>query len=153
MSPVVRDVLAAFDALSPEEQEQVATEILRRLSGSDDVPEAALHELADELFCGYDAEEACACPSLLIQGRVPISVSACGCLSLLLSKLYRGSSPLSRVPHPSATPGACRKARMPVTGFQDDWNDSGLAVFVALHGPLHLHVVAVPRCYKVSADE
>ena len=58
MSPVARDVLAAFDALSPEEQEQVATEILRRSSGFDDVPEAALHELADELFCGYDAEEA-----------------------------------------------------------------------------------------------
>jgi hypothetical protein len=53
-----RDVLAAFDALSTAEQQQVAAEILRRSSGEGDLPEAALHELAGELFRGYDAEEA-----------------------------------------------------------------------------------------------
>jgi hypothetical protein len=53
-----RDVLAAFDALPPAEQQQVEAEILRRYSGADERPEAALHELAAELFRGYDAEEA-----------------------------------------------------------------------------------------------
>ena len=33
-------------------------EILRRSAGADDLPEAGLHELADELFRSYDAEEA-----------------------------------------------------------------------------------------------
>jgi hypothetical protein len=51
-------LLAAFDALPPDEQRQVAAEILRRTAASGDLPEAALDELADELFRGYDAEEA-----------------------------------------------------------------------------------------------
>jgi hypothetical protein len=58
MTPTAREVLAAFDALSPSEQRQVAAEILRRSSGAGEPTEAALHELADELFRGYDAEEA-----------------------------------------------------------------------------------------------
>jgi hypothetical protein len=58
MTASARDLLAAFDALSPAEQQQVAAEILRRSVATDDLPEAALHELAAELFRGYDAEEA-----------------------------------------------------------------------------------------------
>jgi hypothetical protein len=57
MTQAARDVLAAFDALPPAEQHQVAAEILRRSAAAGDLPEAALHELADELFRGYDAEE------------------------------------------------------------------------------------------------
>jgi hypothetical protein len=51
-------VLAAFDALPPDEQHRVAAEILRRTATADDLPEAARTELAAELFRGYDAEEA-----------------------------------------------------------------------------------------------
>ena len=58
MTATVRELLAAFDALPPEEQHEVAVEILRRTAGAGDVPEAALVELADALFRGYDAEEA-----------------------------------------------------------------------------------------------
>jgi hypothetical protein len=58
MTAPAREVMAAFDALSPEEQREVTCEILRRSAGADDIPEAALHELADELFRSYDAEEA-----------------------------------------------------------------------------------------------
>jgi hypothetical protein len=58
MTEAARELLTAFDALSPEEQHQVATEVLRRTAGSGDLPDAALHQLADELFRGYDAEEA-----------------------------------------------------------------------------------------------
>jgi hypothetical protein len=53
-----RDLLAAFDALPPEEQRQVAAEILRRTAPAGDLPDAAFEELAAELFRGYDAEEA-----------------------------------------------------------------------------------------------
>lgn len=58
MTASVRDLLAAFDVLSPAEQQQVAAEILRRSVVAGDLPEAALHELAVELFRSYDAEEA-----------------------------------------------------------------------------------------------
>ena len=58
MTQAGRHVLTAFDALSPVEQSQVAAEILRRSATSGGVSEATLHELADELFRGYDAEEA-----------------------------------------------------------------------------------------------
>jgi hypothetical protein len=58
MSEAARDLLAAFDALSPAEQRQVAAEILRRTAATDDLPEAALHEMAAEVFRGYEAEEA-----------------------------------------------------------------------------------------------
>jgi hypothetical protein len=49
MTETVRDLLRAFDALTPAEQRQVA---------DGELPEAALDELAAELFRGYDAEEA-----------------------------------------------------------------------------------------------
>jgi hypothetical protein len=58
MPATVREVLAAFDTLSPPEQRQVAAEILRRSAVQGDLPEAALHELAAELFRGYDARDA-----------------------------------------------------------------------------------------------
>jgi hypothetical protein len=58
MTPIARDLLAVFDTLSPSEQQQVAAEILRRSVGAGELPEAALHELAAELFQRYDAEEA-----------------------------------------------------------------------------------------------
>ncbi len=58
MTTIARNVLAAFDALSPAEQQQVAAEILRRSAGAGELPEAAFDELAADLFRGYDAEEA-----------------------------------------------------------------------------------------------
>jgi len=54
MTESVRDLLAAFDVLSPAEQQLVAAEILRRSAPSSDLPEEALQELAAELFRGYD---------------------------------------------------------------------------------------------------
>jgi hypothetical protein len=58
MTEPVRDLLRAFDALSPTEQNQVAAEILRRCTPDESLSDAALDELAAELFRGYDAEEA-----------------------------------------------------------------------------------------------
>ena len=58
MTANARDLLAAFDALDPAEQQQVAAEILRRTAGTGDLPEATLDALAAELFRVYDAEEA-----------------------------------------------------------------------------------------------
>jgi hypothetical protein len=58
MSETVCDLLRVFDALPPAEQNQVAAEILRRWSPDEEFPDAALDELAAELFRSYDAEEA-----------------------------------------------------------------------------------------------
>lgn len=58
MSTAARDLLSAFDALTPQEQQEVAAEILRRTAPAGDLPDAAFDELAAELFRGYDAEEA-----------------------------------------------------------------------------------------------
>jgi hypothetical protein len=57
MTETVRDLLRAFDALSPAEQNQAAAEILRRWVPGEGLPETALDELAAELFRAYDAEE------------------------------------------------------------------------------------------------
>lgn len=57
MTATARNVLAAFDALPPDEQQQVAAEIFRRTPTAGDLPEAALDELAAELFRSYEAEE------------------------------------------------------------------------------------------------
>lgn len=57
MTENVRDLLRAFDALSPDEQRQMAMEILRRYVPDESLPDAALDELAAELFRSYDAEE------------------------------------------------------------------------------------------------
>jgi hypothetical protein len=58
MTVTAENLLAAFDALSPHEQQQVGAEILRRTAGTGDLPEAAFDELAAELFRAYEAEEA-----------------------------------------------------------------------------------------------
>ena len=58
MSASPQEILAAFEALPPAEQQRVAAEIIRRSSGHGDLPEAAYDELAAELFRSYDAEEA-----------------------------------------------------------------------------------------------
>jgi len=58
MTEAARVLLTAFDALSPADQQEVVNEILRRAPVGEELPETAFHELADELFRGYDAEEA-----------------------------------------------------------------------------------------------
>jgi hypothetical protein len=58
LSKGVSDLLRAFDALSPAEQHQVATIILRRSAGSGEIPDEAFNELAADLFRTFDAEEA-----------------------------------------------------------------------------------------------
>jgi hypothetical protein len=57
MTVDAHNVLAAFDALDPEDQQQVATEILRRSVPADDLTEDAFVELAAEVFRSYDVEE------------------------------------------------------------------------------------------------
>lgn len=59
MSTTAQVLLEAFDALPPSVQHEVAVAILRRTAAAaQDIPETALHELADDLFQAYDAEEA-----------------------------------------------------------------------------------------------
>lgn len=58
MTKAAQEVLTAFDALSPADQQKVTAEILRRVVPSGELSEAAFDELADELFRSYDAEEA-----------------------------------------------------------------------------------------------
>jgi hypothetical protein len=58
MTATAHDVLTAFEALPPAERQEVAAEILRRSAGTGDLSEAALDELADEVFRAYDAQEA-----------------------------------------------------------------------------------------------
>jgi hypothetical protein len=58
MTANARSVLAAFESLPREEQQQVAAEIIRRTGPVGDLSDAALDELAGEVFRGYDAEEA-----------------------------------------------------------------------------------------------
>lgn len=57
MTPAVQQLLNAFDSLSEADKHEVAVEILRRWLPDGDVPDAALDELAAELFRSYDAEE------------------------------------------------------------------------------------------------
>lgn len=58
MSANARELLVAFEKLSAADKHEVTVEILRRSVQDQDLPEQALAELADELFRGYDAEEA-----------------------------------------------------------------------------------------------
>jgi len=58
MSTTARELLAAFYALPPADQHEVAVEILRHAVATDELPEAGFEELALELFRSYDAEEA-----------------------------------------------------------------------------------------------
>jgi hypothetical protein len=57
MTAASRDLIAAFEALPPEERHQVAAVILHRTAPPEELPEAGLDELAAELFRSYDAEE------------------------------------------------------------------------------------------------
>ena len=58
MSHEARQLLIAFESLSPEEQCEFALEVLRRAPVYGDLPEEALASAADELFSMYDGEEA-----------------------------------------------------------------------------------------------
>ena len=58
MTTAAQDLLKVFDTLPPADQHEVTVAILRRTSATEDIPEAALQELAAELFRSYDAEEA-----------------------------------------------------------------------------------------------
>jgi hypothetical protein len=58
MTAAARNLLAAFEALPPDDQLELAAEILRRAPAYGELPDAALDAAADELFLGYDAEEA-----------------------------------------------------------------------------------------------
>jgi hypothetical protein len=57
MTPAVQQFFNAFDSLSEADKHEAAVEILRRWLPDGDVPDAALDELAAELFRSYDAEE------------------------------------------------------------------------------------------------
>jgi hypothetical protein len=59
MSAAAQQLLAAFDALPDADREAVVAALLTRHPvGGGAVSDAAFVELADELFRGYDAEEA-----------------------------------------------------------------------------------------------
>ena len=58
MTTAASQFLTAFDALPLAQQHEVAIEILRRTATNEDIPEAALEQVAGELFDTYDAEEA-----------------------------------------------------------------------------------------------
>jgi hypothetical protein len=58
MTTAARKLLIEFDALDPQQKQEVAVEILRRSAGIDPLPNECFEELAAELFRRYDAEEA-----------------------------------------------------------------------------------------------
>jgi hypothetical protein len=60
MTNAVKNLLNAFDALSDDDKQEAASEVLRRALEleSDGVPDEALLEAADELFRELDAREA-----------------------------------------------------------------------------------------------
>lgn len=58
MTDSARTILAAFDALPPADQLDVAAEIVRRVAPAGLFPDKVLAEIADVLFRSYDAEEA-----------------------------------------------------------------------------------------------
>lgn len=59
MTTAVQQLLDGFDGLTEADKQQAAVEIRCRISESveGDLPESALVEHADELFCALDAEE------------------------------------------------------------------------------------------------
>ncbi|MGP0064211.1 MAG: hypothetical protein ACLQGP_11505 [Isosphaeraceae bacterium] len=59
MTIAVQALLETFDRLSDADRQEAAVEILRRVSPSEgELPEDALLEAADVLFCTLDMEEA-----------------------------------------------------------------------------------------------
>ena len=58
MSEAGRAVLANFSELSAQDQREVVAELVRRASDGGELTEAALDEVASELFQSYDTEEA-----------------------------------------------------------------------------------------------
>jgi hypothetical protein len=58
MTTAAYNLLSAFEALPPADQQSVAAEILRRATSVEDLSDEALHEVADSLLQSYDAEEA-----------------------------------------------------------------------------------------------
>ncbi len=76
MTATIRELLDAFDSLPPAEKQQVAAEILRRSVRTGELPEAGFHELAAEIFHGYDNEEATPVPSP--KGQVSRNLQALG---------------------------------------------------------------------------
>ena len=59
MTTAVHTLLETFDALSDAERREAAVEILRRMTPIEgELPEGALLEAADALFCMLDSEEA-----------------------------------------------------------------------------------------------
>jgi hypothetical protein len=57
MTQSARELLSAFEALPPSEQQELAAEILRRSAGRGELTDDTLDDLAAELFRSYDAEE------------------------------------------------------------------------------------------------
>ena len=58
LTPAAQTLIAAYEALPPADQYQVAVEIDRRFKGGwGDVPEDTLAETADELLLALDREE------------------------------------------------------------------------------------------------
>ncbi len=57
MTEAARALLATFETLSSSDQQELTAEILRRVVPDDGLEEDLL-SAADELFQGYDAEEA-----------------------------------------------------------------------------------------------
>ena len=57
MTKAAERIIAEFEALSPQEQHEVAVEVLRRSAGDDELTNATLDQLADELFLAYETEE------------------------------------------------------------------------------------------------
>jgi hypothetical protein len=58
MTPTAQTFLESFDALSEDERMEVAAEILRRVTcAQGELPEQALVDVADQVFCLLDAEE------------------------------------------------------------------------------------------------
>jgi hypothetical protein len=55
-----RQLLDAYDALGADDRQQVAVEILRRISSSNELTSEAFEQTAAEVFRAYDAEESAA---------------------------------------------------------------------------------------------
>jgi hypothetical protein len=57
MTTSAHQLLAAYEALGAEDQQQFALEILRRVAAAGELSDEGLEESAAQVFRGYDAEE------------------------------------------------------------------------------------------------